>query len=119
MEESVWNHPMASNSAASIGSEAYDMITWRRTFKEGSEYDQSLEAWRRTLTQPTVDLEHVYAQRAFIGTPDQCITRIKRLQEQGIDYFGCNFAFSGMEHDKIMRSMKLFATEVMPYFTSK
>jgi alkanesulfonate monooxygenase SsuD/methylene tetrahydromethanopterin reductase-like flavin-dependent oxidoreductase (luciferase family) len=97
----------------------YDMTTWRRTFQEGSEYDQSLEAWRQTLTQPTVDLDHVYEHRAFIGTPDQCIAKIQGLQEQGIDYFGCNFAFSCMEHDKVMRSMQLFATEVMPHFISK
>ena len=76
----------------------------------------SLEAWRQTLTQPTVDLDHVYEHRAFIGTPDQCIANIQRLQEQGIDYFGCNFAFSRMEHDKVMRAMQLFATEVMPHF---
>ncbi len=95
----------------------YDMTTWRRTFKEGSEYDHSLEAWRKTLTQPTVDLEHVYEHRAFIGTPEQCIAGIKGLQAQGIDYFGGNFAFSCMEHDKIMRSMELFAKEVMPHFT--
>ena len=94
----------------------YDMTTWRRTFQEGSEYDQSLEAWRQTLTQSTVDLDHVYEHRAFIGTPDQCIANIQRLQEQGIDYFGCNFAFSRMEHDKVMRAMQLFATEVMPHF---
>ena len=50
------------------------------------------------------------------GTPDQCIANIQRLQEQGIDYFGCNFAFSRMEHDKVMRAMQLFATEVMPHF---
>jgi hypothetical protein len=28
----------------------------------------------------------------------------------------CNFAFSCMEHDKVMRAMQLFATEVMPHF---
>ena len=64
----------------------------------------------------TVDLDHVYEHRAFSGTPDQCIANIQRLQEQGIDYFGCNFAFSRMEHDKVMRAMQLFATEVMPHF---
>jgi len=36
------------------------------------------------------------------------------LREEGIDYFGCNFDFGGMEHQKVLRSMKLFSDEVMP-----
>jgi hypothetical protein len=44
------------------------------------------------------------------------VTRIKALQAQGIDYFGCNFDFGGMEHHKVLRSMELFAREVMPHF---
>jgi alkanesulfonate monooxygenase SsuD/methylene tetrahydromethanopterin reductase-like flavin-dependent oxidoreductase (luciferase family) len=52
-----------------------------------------------------------------MGTPGQVVAQIKDLQAQGIEYFGCNFAFGGMPHDKIMRSMELFSKEVMPHFS--
>jgi len=37
--------------------------------------------------------------------------------KHGISYFGANFAFGSMEHDRVMESMKLFSEEVMPKFT--
>ena len=33
-----------------------------------------------------------------------------------MEYFGCNFAMGGIPHEKVMRSMRLFADEVMPRF---
>ena len=42
--------------------------------------------------------------------------QIKELQSNGIEYFGCNFSFGGMEQGKLLRSMKLFAEEVMTHF---
>ena len=54
--------------------------------------------------------------RSIIGTPEQCIERLKSLEAQGIKYFGCNFAFGGMPRDKVKAAMKLFADEVMPEF---
>ena len=41
---------------------------------------------------------------------------IKELEEEGIGRFGCYFSFGGMEHAKVLRSMELFAREVMPNF---
>lgn len=93
-----------------------DMIQWRRTFSRGSEVNQRIEDWRKTRTEQPPSLDHVYEKRAVIGTPEQCVAKIKELQAQGIGYFGCNFAYGGMDHQKVMRSMELFAREVMPRF---
>jgi len=93
-----------------------DMIGWRRTFTEGSEVSLNLADWRGAVNYTPPDFEHLYNQRAVMGTPEQVVAQIKDLQAQGIEYFGCNFAFGGMPHDKIMRSMELFAKEVMPQF---
>jgi alkanesulfonate monooxygenase SsuD/methylene tetrahydromethanopterin reductase-like flavin-dependent oxidoreductase (luciferase family) len=52
-----------------------------------------------------------------IGTPDTCIRQIRRLQEaMGIDHFNCSFWFGDLEQRQILRSMRLFATAVMPAF---
>ena len=52
-----------------------------------------------------------------IGTPETCIERIKTLQAiMGIDHFNASFWFGDMPHDKVIRSMKLFAEHVIPTF---
>ena len=91
-----------------------DMLQWRGKLTEGSEIDMNLVNWRNTRTESPQTYEHVRKTRGVIGTPNQCVAQIRSLKSQGIGYFGCNFAFGGMDHDKIMASMKLFAEEVMP-----
>jgi alkanesulfonate monooxygenase SsuD/methylene tetrahydromethanopterin reductase-like flavin-dependent oxidoreductase (luciferase family) len=52
-----------------------------------------------------------------VGTPDQVIERIKLLQQEaGVNYYIGWFNFGGMPHEKVKRSMELFASEVMPVF---
>ena len=94
-----------------------DVVRWRRTIAEGTDVYRDLEEWRRTRTIPPPDLESVYKDRAVIGSPELCISRIKDWQGIGIDYFGCNFAFGGLDHLEVMRTMEMFAKEVMPHFS--
>jgi alkanesulfonate monooxygenase SsuD/methylene tetrahydromethanopterin reductase-like flavin-dependent oxidoreductase (luciferase family) len=91
-----------------------DIMQWRRFIPKGSEVYQRMEDWRKTRTQLPASYEGLAQQRAIIGTPEQCVAKIQALRWHGIEYFGCNFDFGGMEHHKVRRSMKLFATEVMP-----
>lgn len=93
-----------------------DMLQWRRTFTNGSEVYHRLEDWRSVRTEAPVDVDYLCEHRAIVGTPDQCVAKIKDLQSQGIEYFGCNFSFGGMEHSQQLKSMKLFSEEVMPHF---
>ena len=52
-----------------------------------------------------------------IGTPDRCIRQTRRLQDVvGISHFICSFWFGDVKQDKILRSMRQFADEVMPAF---
>ena len=93
-----------------------DMTDWRRTFRTGSEVNQRLDDFRRTRTQMPPSYDYLAENRAVIGTPEQCVAKIREFQGQGIEYFGCNFDFGGMEQGKVLRSMELFAKEVMPHF---
>ena len=94
-----------------------DMIQWRRTFEESSEVNHKLEDWRNTRTELPPGFDYLYEHRGFMGTPDKVVAQIKELQQEGIEYFFCNFAFGGMNHGKVTRSMELFAKEVMPHFS--
>jgi alkanesulfonate monooxygenase SsuD/methylene tetrahydromethanopterin reductase-like flavin-dependent oxidoreductase (luciferase family) len=54
---------------------------------------------------------------SVIGTPDTCIRQIRRLQEaMRIDHFNCSFWFGDLSQAQVLRSMRLFAEEVMPAF---
>jgi len=75
-----------------------------------------LDDFRRSRTETPPSYDYLCEHRAFIGTPDQCAAKIKALQDQGIEYFGCNFAFGDLDHKKVLASMELFAKEVMPRF---
>jgi alkanesulfonate monooxygenase SsuD/methylene tetrahydromethanopterin reductase-like flavin-dependent oxidoreductase (luciferase family) len=91
-----------------------DIMQWRRFIDKGSEVYQRMDDWRRTRTQLPASYDYLAHKRAIVGTPDQCVAKIQELQQYGIAYFGCNFDFGGMEHQKVLRSMELFAREVMP-----
>jgi alkanesulfonate monooxygenase SsuD/methylene tetrahydromethanopterin reductase-like flavin-dependent oxidoreductase (luciferase family) len=65
--------------------------------------------------EPTT--EEILDRFTVIGTPDTCIRQIERLREaMGIDHFNCSFWFGDLKQDKILRSMRLFAEDVMPAF---
>jgi alkanesulfonate monooxygenase SsuD/methylene tetrahydromethanopterin reductase-like flavin-dependent oxidoreductase (luciferase family) len=65
--------------------------------------------------EPTTDA--IMNEFTVIGTPDACIRQIRRLQDvMGIDHFNCSFWFGDLKQDKILRSMRMFAEEVMPAF---
>ena len=94
-----------------------DIMQWRREFSESSEVPYRIADWRARRAELPLSFDYISDNRAFIGTPDQCAAKIAELQAQGVEYFGCNFAMGGILHQKVTRSMRLFATQVMPHFT--
>jgi alkanesulfonate monooxygenase SsuD/methylene tetrahydromethanopterin reductase-like flavin-dependent oxidoreductase (luciferase family) len=55
--------------------------------------------------------------RNVYGNPDECIRCIQNTMEHyDFDIFSATFNFGGLPHTDVMRSMKLFAQEVMPAF---
>ena len=50
------------------------------------------------------------------GTPEVVIERLKETQAAGINHVFGAFGFPGLPHEKVMRSIELFATQVMPHF---
>jgi luciferase family oxidoreductase group 1 len=52
-----------------------------------------------------------------IGTPETVVRQIRRLQDAvGINHFNCSFWFGDLDQARVLRSMRLFADEVMPAF---
>jgi luciferase family oxidoreductase group 1 len=63
------------------------------------------------------DVDDLLDRFLVIGTPDTCIRQLERIQERvGITHFNCSFWFGDVEHPRVLKSMELFAKEVMPAF---
>ncbi|MCH8988973.1 MAG: LLM class flavin-dependent oxidoreductase [Chloroflexi bacterium] len=52
----------------------------------------------------------------LVGTPEVVIERLKETQAAGINHVFGNFGFPGLPNEKVLRSIELFAKEVMPNF---
>jgi len=92
-----------------------DLNSLRRTLTGGSEIYMDLEHWRRTRTVQVPAYETELQTTAYFGTPEQLVQRLRWLQEKHqVQYFGADMAFGKMQHADVMRSMELFAREVMP-----
>ena len=94
-----------------------DLNSLRRTLTGGSEIYMDLEHWRRTRTVQVPAYETELQTTAYFGTPEQLVQRLRWLQEKyHVQYFGADMGFGKMQHADVMRSMELFAHEVMPKF---
>ncbi|ADG89224.1 luciferase [Thermobispora bispora] len=53
----------------------------------------------------------------YVGTPEGLVEEIKALHdEMGLQHLICWMRFGGLEHEKVMNSLRLFAERVMPHF---
>ena len=63
------------------------------------------------------DVDDLLDRYLVIGTPETCIRQIQLLRRDvGITHFNCSFWFGDLEQARVLRSMELFAREVMPAF---
>ena len=63
--------------------------------------------------EPMVNLR----QRFIVGSPDDCIRQIKRYQEElGTTSMHFRIQFPGLDHGKILNSIRLLGEEVLPHF---
>lgn len=52
----------------------------------------------------------------LLSDPQKAIQEIEELQKVGVDHLSCWMRMGGLDHRKVMRSMRTFAKEVLPYF---
>ena len=75
------------------------------------------QAYRRRFTRDgTFDYDAMYENVALFGTPDDLTERIKGLQKSGVEKIIFFINYGGIDHQKVLASLDLFAKEVMPNF---
>ena len=90
----------------------------RVTLSLRNHYERVEEGRAIPIPAPTEpDIDDLLDRFLVIGTPDTVIRQITRIREAvGITHFNCSFWFGDLEHARVLRSMELFAREVMPAF---
>ncbi len=72
----------------------------------------------RLVEEPDPDV--MYDEWLLFGTPETVSRKLQRLLDlTGITYLNCVFSIGRLPQDKVLRSMNLFANEVMPGFCDK
>ena len=84
--------------------------------REGSE---AIEYYLKSTAQFRPVGDHERGQMIF-GGPETCIEKVRQLEEEAkINYLICWMNFGALPQEKVLRSMRLFAQEVMPKFRPK
>jgi alkanesulfonate monooxygenase SsuD/methylene tetrahydromethanopterin reductase-like flavin-dependent oxidoreductase (luciferase family) len=59
--------------------------------------------------------DELFDSSYIFGTPDKCVALLSELRAMGIQEVICNMNFAGvLEHHRVLHSMQLFATKVVP-----
>jgi alkanesulfonate monooxygenase SsuD/methylene tetrahydromethanopterin reductase-like flavin-dependent oxidoreductase (luciferase family) len=54
----------------------------------------------------------------IVGDVDHCLRKVERYQQAGLDHLICLMQADRIPHDKVMRSIELFAEKIAPRFRS-
>jgi alkanesulfonate monooxygenase SsuD/methylene tetrahydromethanopterin reductase-like flavin-dependent oxidoreductase (luciferase family) len=61
------------------------------------------------------DIEHFDREDMIIaGTPDECLEKLLRWEEIGVDQLLCYLNFGYLPHEAVMKSIELLGTRVLP-----
>ena len=88
-------------------------------FKDGKRVENMFKSWyemvksAKTRYDPWVrDSSYEdFKKNVIVGTPEDCIERVRQYQDIGVDCVICNF----VDHPSL-EGLRLFANEVMPHF---
>ena len=58
--------------------------------------------------------QDIFLDRTYLGDPESLIKKFKRANDIGITNISLWMDWGGIEHEKLMRSIKLFGEEVLP-----
>lgn len=82
-------------------------------------YEKLVYLWKKyNLSNPSLlEATHRSAETLLAGTPSTVREKIEReIEESGANYFVARFAYGDLTHQESVRSLELFADEVMPHF---
>ena len=76
------------------------------------EYPIIVKMQRNACTFEDLDSEDM----VIVGDVDHCLRKVERYQRAGLDHFIALMQADRIPHAKVLRSIELFATRIMPHF---
>jgi luciferase family oxidoreductase group 1 len=101
--------------------EAAEQARWnmRVTLSLRNHYERVEQGHAIPIPSPNEpDVDELLDRFLVIGTPETVVRQINRIKEQvRIDHFNCSFWFGDLSQARVLKSMELFAREVIPTFS--
>lgn len=78
----------------------------------------SLQPQFRALAErlAAIRWEQLVEETVVFGSPEHVVDRVHEMEAAGVGELLCWMNFGGLPHDRVERSMRLFAEKVMPHF---
>lgn len=92
-------------------------VPWIGKTVRGYEYYTDKEAVQRLAGAMEKVPDPVQMQRegyVLLGAPDTCLKTLRRYYDMGVDLVLCLVQVGHLPHDRVMRSLERFGTEVLP-----
>ncbi|MEE9247204.1 MAG: LLM class flavin-dependent oxidoreductase [Dehalococcoidia bacterium] len=116
-EFTILRHTFLSHDPAEIEKQYDNAMYVRRTaahLRAGTEKVINGQAFAQPLPDEP-SREEFLETTLLMGSPEECLKKIERFRDQAdVTYLLCQFDIGGLETDKALASMELFAKEVMP-----
>lgn len=96
----------------------FEYFIWRQREYQALYRGEKAREYAKYTLGGTADWDwEVLQERAMIaGSPDHVGEKLQELQEAGIHYLNCFVDVGGYPHEKVMRTLELFGSEVLPHF---
>ena len=93
-------------------------VSYVRDAVKGGGWSAGYEAYQGMvqMVEAIMDFDLLYRDRVLFGDPARVHSRIEMAAEAGIDEIGLVTILPGLPHDKILESLELFGSEVLPKY---
>ena len=116
-EFTILRHTFVSHDPEEVAAQFENGMYVRRTagrLRAGTERVEGGRAFSDPLPDEA-PMDELLETTLMLGTPEECIRKIRAFgDEAGVTTLLCQFDIGGLETDRAMASMELFANEVMP-----
>ncbi|MHC5261884.1 LLM class flavin-dependent oxidoreductase [Streptomyces sp. UC4497] len=89
-------------------------LEWELAHLPEEEKEKAFPLLRPTM-RGEIDLaKYTEQDMIIVGTPEECLEKILRYEQAGVDQLLCYTQFGTLPHEKVMRSLELLGTRVIP-----
>jgi alkanesulfonate monooxygenase SsuD/methylene tetrahydromethanopterin reductase-like flavin-dependent oxidoreductase (luciferase family) len=94
-------------------------LKWELQLLEKEVQDTLFPLLQETI-DGTVDVNrYMDEDMIIIGSPEECLEKMIRYEEAGVDQMICYVQFGSLPHDKIMQNIELLGTKVIPQLEAR